>query len=144
MIDDSLSRRTIVYAGILGVIGIICGSVCAHGLDNLFLKWEYSPELIEKRLHQFDTGVRYHMIHTVALVAIAALPFGSPTVRRWVCRLLIGGIILFSGSLYALALTNNTKFGMITPLGGLCWILAWSSLLGMAHRFKNPHGHEES
>jgi uncharacterized membrane protein YgdD (TMEM256/DUF423 family) len=142
VIDDSLARRTIVYAGVLGVLGIICASLNAHGLENLLVKMEYSPEVIGKRLDQFDTGVRYHMLHTVALVAVAAIPFGSATVRRWVGRFMIAGIVLFSGSLYALVLTNRTEFGMITPVGGLCWILAWSALIGMAYRFKDPHRHE--
>lgn len=134
MIDDTVSRRAIFFAGILGVIGIIGGSFCAHGLDGLFVKWQYGPELVEKRLQQFDTGVRYHLIHTVALLGIAGVPFGSSAVRRWVCRFLILGIVAFSGSLYALALTNNPKFGMITPIGGLCWIAAWTLLIVMSHR----------
>jgi uncharacterized membrane protein YgdD (TMEM256/DUF423 family) len=144
VIDDSLGRRTIVYAGILGVIGIICGSLGAHGLDTILAKMEYSPELIEKRLAQFDTGVRYHMYHTVALVAISAIPFGSLAIRCWVGRFMIAGIFLFSGSLYALTLTNQTKFGMITPIGGLCWIIAWSGLIGMAYQGKYQHDQDSA
>lgn len=144
MIDETLSRRTIVYAGVLGVVGIIAASAGAHGLDNLFAKWEYGPELTEKRLAQFNTGVRYHMVHTVALIAIAAIPFGSPTVRRWTVRFMIAGIILFSGSLYLLALTNEPNYGMIAPLGGLCWIVGWCGLIGMAQRHKYPHRYEKA
>ncbi len=144
MIDDTLARRTIVSAGVLGVIGIICASLSAHGLNDLLVAMDYSPELIEKRLEQFDTGVRYHMLHTVALVAVTAIPVGSLTVRRWVGRLLIAGIFLFSGSLYLLVLTNRTAFGMITPIGGLCWILAWSALVGMGLRFKGSRQQEDS
>ncbi len=134
MIDDSLGRRTIAMAGVLGVVGIICGSMGAHGLDGILAKLHYSPELIEKRLQQFDTGVRYHMYHTVALVALAAIPFGSPDTRRWVGNFMVAGIVLFSGSLYALTLTNRTEFGMITPIGGLCWIIAWAGLIKMGYR----------
>ena len=142
--DDTFARRTILIAGILGAIGIICASISAHGLEDLLVKKDYSPELIEKRLDQFDIGVRYHLLHTVALVAVAAIPFGSPTIRRWVGRFMIAGILLFSGSLYALVLTNRTDFGMITPVGGLCWILAWSALMGMAYSVKSPHAREDS
>lgn len=124
-------------AGILGAIGIICGSMGAHGLDAILAKLQYSPELIEKRLQQFDTGVRYHMYHTVALVALATIPFGSPRIRCWVGRFMVAGIVLFSGSLYALTLTNETKFGMITPIGGLCWIIAWIGLIAMGYRRKH-------
>ena len=104
---------------------------------------EYGPELIEKRLDQFDVGVRYHLLHTVALVAVVAIPFGSPVVRRWVGRFMVAGIILFSGSLYALVLTNRTEFGMVTPIGGLCWIVAWSALMGMAYGIQPRDRQEE-
>lgn len=142
--DDTLARRTVLIAGIFGAVGIICASISAHGLENLLVEMAYSPELIEKRLDQFDIGVRYHLLHTVALVAVAAIPFGSPTIRRWVGRFMIAGILLFSGSLYALVLTNRTDFGMITPVGGLCWILAWSALMGMAYSVKSRHAREDS
>ena len=123
-----------MIAGILGAIGIVCASFSAHGLDNLLVNREYSPELVDKRLDQFDVGVRYHLLHTVALVAVAAVPFGSPTVRRWSSRFMIAGIVLFSGSLYALVLTNRTDFGMVTPLGVLWWIVGWIALIGLDGR----------
>jgi uncharacterized membrane protein YgdD (TMEM256/DUF423 family) len=141
--DNPLARRTILIAGILGAVGIVCASFSAHGLENLLVEMEYSPELIGKRLDQFDVGVRYHLLHTVALVAVAAVPFGSPTVRRWASRFMIAGIVLFSGSLYALVLTNRTGFGMVTPLGGLCWIVGWLALIGLARRSTAPHRSQE-
>ena len=128
----------VLAAGVLGMIGVSLGAMGAHGLEGVLEERNYSPELIEKRLQQFDTGVRYHMYHTIALLALAAIPFGSPTTLRWVSRLMIAGIFLFSGSLYALTLTNQTKFGMVTPLGGLSWIIAWAGLIVMGYRHKNP------
>ena len=136
MIDETLARKTIVYAAIAGATGVIAGSFGAHGLESFLADQGYSPELINKRLVQFNTGVRYHMYHAVALIALAAIPFGSPLVRRWVGRFLIAGIVLFSGSLYILVFANEPKFGMVTPFGGLCWIIGWSGLVGLTFRHK--------
>lgn len=134
MLDDSLSRRIIVYASVLGCSGVILGALGAHGLDTFLTNQGYAAELIPKRLAQFDTGVRYQLFHAVALLALAGLPYGSPASRSWVSRMFLLGVMLFSGSLYVLVFTNNTKLGMITPLGGLCWIVGWLLLLLVAKR----------
>ena len=163
MIDDSLSRRIIVYAGVTGALGVLLGAFSAHGLERVLSELvkqapietgQTAPietgqndlgepgdtdqieagqtEELKERLSQFDVGVRYHLIHSVALLALSAVPFGSPNSRRWVCRLFLLGIILFSGSLYALVLSNVTQLGMVAPLGGLCWIVGWLMLLQVA------------
>jgi uncharacterized membrane protein YgdD (TMEM256/DUF423 family) len=87
--------------------------------------------LIAKRLNQYDVGVRYHLLQSVMLLALAAVPFGSERWRRWALRFSLTGQILFSGSLYLLVLTNTPKLGMITPLGGLCLIFSWLMLIPM-------------
>jgi uncharacterized membrane protein YgdD (TMEM256/DUF423 family) len=132
VIDDPLSRRIIIYAAITGAFGVLLGALGAHGLGTLLAELGHDSDLIPKRLTQFDTGVRYHLLHSVALLALAAMPYGTPGSRRWVSRLFLLGIFLFSGSLYALVLSNVTQLGMITPLGGLCWILGWLMLLAVA------------
>ena len=155
MIDDSLSRRIIVYAGVSGALGVLLGAFSAHGLEDVLNDFVYTDlveagqtdlveaggtdptdagqiDLVDRRLSQFDVGVRYHLIHSVALLALSAVPFGSPTSRRWVCRLFVIGIFLFSGSLYALVLSNVPQLGMVTPLGGICWIVGWLMLLQVA------------
>ncbi len=71
----------------------------------------------------WNKAVLYHFVHALALLVLAALPARS---RR--CGLFIGGIVLFSGSLYLLALTNVKWLGAITPLGGLCFLAGWVSL----------------
>jgi uncharacterized membrane protein YgdD (TMEM256/DUF423 family) len=132
---DSLSRRIVVCAAISGALAVILGSIGAHGLDVFLENRGHSPELITKRLDQFDVGVRYHFYHTLALLALAALPHGSPThhgspaPRHWAFRMFLAGLLLFSGSLYLLVLTNTPMLGAITPIGGLCWIFAWLLLL---------------
>ncbi len=131
---DSLSRRIIVYAALSGALGVLVGAFGAHGLDSFLENQGHSPELVAKRLDQFDVGVRYHLIHALALLALAALPLGSVATRQWTCRLFLAGLLLFSGSLYALVLSNTPMLGAITPIGGLCWIFAWLMLVLVARR----------
>ncbi len=121
-----------MYAAISGALGVLLGALGAHGLGTLLADLGQDAELIPKRLSQFDTGVRYHLIHSVALLALAAMPLGTPRSRRWVSRLFVLGIFLFSGSLYALVISNVPQLGMVTPLGGLCWIFGWLMLLAVA------------
>lgn len=76
-------------------------------------------------LDAWNKAVLYHFVHAIALLALAL--FGN--VRRGVLWLLFGGIILFSGSLYTMALTNMRWLGAITPLGGLCFLAGWAWLI---------------
>ena len=136
MIDSSLARWILVAAAIMGATGVILGSISAHGLVKILESNEMPSELIEKRVDQFEVGVRYQMYHAIALLALAAAPVGNPKSRRLTAILFCFGTVLFSGSLYVLVLTNNPKFGAITPIGGLCWIIAWLSLCWVAFRRK--------
>ncbi len=113
-------------AGILGCLGVAAGAFGAHAL-----KTRLAPEL----LASFQTGVLYHLVHTLALavVAIAASQI-SPGLARWSGWLFISGIALFSGSLYLLALTGVRGFGAITPVGGLCFLAGWACLAVAAFR----------
>jgi uncharacterized membrane protein YgdD (TMEM256/DUF423 family) len=115
-------------------LGVLVGAFGAHGLDSFLENQGRSPEWVAKRLDQFDVGVRYHLIHALALLALAALPRGSVATRQWTCRLFLLGLLLFSGSLYALVLSNTPMLGAITPIGGLCWIFAWLMLVLVARR----------
>lgn len=134
---DELARRILTAAGILGALGVAIGAFGAHGLETQLAASDYSPELIQKRLTQFDTGTRYHLIHAVALLAVSALGNVKPSLRRMTAWLFSLGIVFFSGSLYLLVLTGQTKLGMITPIGGLMWISAWVTLAVAARRV-NP------
>ncbi|MFK8112691.1 MAG: DUF423 domain-containing protein [Rubripirellula sp.] len=134
MLDDSLSRRIIVYAAICGSSGVVLGALGAHGLENYLAGRGYDPESIAKRLDWFDTGARYQLVHAVALLALAGLPYGSPASRAWVSRLFVLGVLLFSGSLYGLTFSDYTKLGMVAPIGGLSWIAGWLLLLLVAKR----------
>ena len=80
----------------------------------------------------WNKAVFYHFIHAIALFVVAGVLNGTSRGVPW---LFIAGIVLFSGSLYAMALTNLRWFGVITPLGGLCFLAAWAWLvLSPLHR----------
>ncbi len=135
MIDDDLSRRILITASIAGASGVLLGALGAHGLADLLAWRGVESELIPKRVDQFNVGVRYHLVHTVALLALASVPFGKAKVRRWVARLFLAGLIFFSGSLYVLVLANLPMLGAITPIGGVLWIAAWVCLFFVAYKF---------
>jgi len=101
-------------------LAVALGAFGAHGLaDHL------SPE----RLQTWETAVRYQMYHALALLLLVSLPGRfCPGGCLWIARLLIAGVVLFSGSLYALVLLDLPLLGMVTPFGGLAWIVAWCGL----------------
>ncbi|MEN8161815.1 MAG: DUF423 domain-containing protein [Myxococcota bacterium] len=117
----SEARVWLVVAAVLGASGVGFGAGGAHGLRSLM-----APEY----LTTFETGVRYHLFHALAVLALAlaadrrtvALPAGLMTL----------GTVLFSGSLYALALGAPTRLGVVTPLGGVTLLLGWLALIRLA------------
>jgi uncharacterized membrane protein YgdD (TMEM256/DUF423 family) len=116
-----MSERVFAVAGaLLAFAAVAAGAFGAHAL-----KARLTPE----QLAVFDTGVRYHLAHALALFAAAwaysRWPGTAAGASGW---LFIAGIVLFSGSLYALALTGQRAFGAITPVGGLCFLAGWLAL----------------
>jgi uncharacterized membrane protein YgdD (TMEM256/DUF423 family) len=103
-----------------GALGVAGGAFGAHAL-----KARLSPEM----LAVFETGVRYHLIHALAILAVAwaGTRWASPaiTAAGW---LFVAGIFLFSGSLYALSLTGVRVLGAVTPFGGVAFIAGWMAL----------------
>jgi uncharacterized membrane protein YgdD (TMEM256/DUF423 family) len=126
--------RTFFLAGALaGLVGVAFGAFGAHGLRG-----RLSPEM----LAVFETGVRYQMYHALALMLTSALstlstrstlstisgrvvPGRAIAAAGW---LFLAGIVLFSGSLYLLAVTGITVLGAITPIGGVAFLLGWACL----------------
>ena len=99
-------------------IGVVLGAFAAHGLKS---------RLSADMLAVFRTGVEYQLIHSLGLVltGLAIVYLQSSPQLRWSGWSMLSGILLFSGSLYALSLTGIRSFGMITPIGGLFFITAW-------------------
>ena len=110
--------RLIRLGAIAMAFGVALGAFGAHAL-----KARLTPDV----LAIYETGVRYHLVHGLA-VFVAAWLAGEDQTRsaRLAGVLFIIGILVFSGSLYLLALTGIRGFGAITPLGGLAWIAAWT------------------
>lgn len=103
-------------AAIFGFLGVALGAFGAHGLHDLLMK--------NARLANWETAVHYHLVHAAVLVAISL----GKTVPRAAWWLFASGIIVFSGTLYLLALTNVRWLGAITPLGGLALLGGWAAL----------------
>jgi uncharacterized membrane protein YgdD (TMEM256/DUF423 family) len=112
-----------VFLGIGAIsagLAVALGAFAAHGL-----RARLSPEALQT----FETGARYHMYHALALLAVAwavtRWPGTAVSVAGW---LFIAGTLLFSGSLYLLAITGARMLGAITPVGGFAFILGWLAL----------------
>jgi uncharacterized membrane protein YgdD (TMEM256/DUF423 family) len=111
---------------LLAGLAVAAGAFGAHAL-----KQRLSTDL----LAVFETGVRYQMYHALALVVLAlAMDRWSNPGLQWTAGLWLSGIVLFSGSLYALSLTGVRGLGAVTPLGGLCFLLGWGLLVWEAWR----------
>jgi len=91
-------------------------------------------------LNTFQTGVQYHMYHTLALFGIGLLMLNFPasSLLRISAYLMMTGIFLFSGSLYLLSITGIRWLGAITPLGGLCFLAAWALIVWFAAKQQFP------
>ncbi len=122
-------------AAVNGFLAVAAGAFAAHGLKNII-----TPEM----LTIFETGARYHMYHALALLAVSWLSSIRPgAAAAWSGRLFLVGIVLFSGSLYAYALTGARVLAMITPIGGTAFLAGWACLLVAAGRVTDSHGGEE-
>jgi uncharacterized membrane protein YgdD (TMEM256/DUF423 family) len=106
---------------VLAGAGVALGAFGAHGLRSLV-----TPE----RLAVFETGVRYQVIHALAILAAAWAAHTAPhaAAPRWAGALFAAGVLLFSGSLYLLVWTGVTAWGAVTPFGGLAFLAGWVAL----------------
>ena len=111
------NRLAINGAGFLGFSGVLLGAFGAHALRNVLERLGTAQV--------WQTGVFYHLVHSVVLLVLA----GWRPLPRLSYLLFLCGVVVFSGSLYALALTNFRWFGAIAPLGGLGMLLGWLSLV---------------
>ena len=103
-------------------LAVIIGAFGAHGLRERLDAYSTSV---------YETAVMYHFFHALGLLVVSLMPkLGYVTNRQanWVCALLLAGVVLFSGSLYLLAITRVPTFGAITPFGGVAFIAGWITL----------------
>ncbi len=119
------------WTGIAGAalgFAVMLGAFGAHGLRG---------KLDAYSMGVYERAVLYHFIHALGLLVVSALPkLGviTESAGTWICALLAAGIVIFSGSLYVLAISGVRTFGAITPIGGLAFIAGWLLLALAAFR----------
>lgn len=124
-------RLWLSLCAISGFIAVVAGAFGAHALAN---------RLSETDLSAFETGVQYHLIHSLALGIVAALSAqaslspGPLSVAGWA---FVAGILMFSGSLYFLGLTGSRALVLITPIGGLAFLVGWAALFWAASQLNS-------
>ena len=116
-----MSKTILMTASVFLALAVILGAFGAHGLK---------PHLSAEMIQTYKTGVEYHFYHALGLLLIGVLAISFPSdLLKWSAIFLSAGIVLFSGSLYVLAVTGIKVLGAVTPLGGLSFIAGWVLLL---------------
>lgn len=121
-----MDRLFLALGGLNALIAVGCGAFAAHGLRS-----RVGPEMVAV----FETGARYQMYHGLGLVLVGLLalhrPSGLLAAAGW---LHLAGILIFSGSLYALVLSGVRGLGAITPVGGVAFLVGWALFVAAALR----------
>lgn len=126
-----LARGCLVAGAVLMAMGVMLGAFGAHGLQG---------QLSAQRLASFQTGVQYHMLHALGLLAVGLVASitGPSGPLRWSARLMLAGIAFFSGSIYLMTAGAPRWLGMVAPVGGVSFMAAW--LLLAWHAFSARQG----
>ncbi|MFK4753924.1 MULTISPECIES: DUF423 domain-containing protein [Oceanospirillaceae] len=114
------ARMTLMLAAIAGFLGVALGAFGAHGLKD---------HLTPPMMTVYQTAVDYHLLHAAVLLGLGVWQLQQPQV--WLNRaalFMVLGLLLFCGSLYAMVLLNIRMLGMITPIGGVSWLIGWGLL----------------
>lgn len=113
-----LARRCIVAGAVLMALGVMLGAFGAHVLQ---------AQLGPKQLSSFQTGVHYHLLHSLGLLAVGLVARATPERARlrWSARLMLAGIVFFSGSIYLMTAGAPRWLGMVAPVGGVSFMAAW-------------------
>lgn len=133
-----MPKTYLLIAAISGFLAVALGAFGAHGLRE---------KLSAEMLAVYQTGVQYHFYHALALLAVAVLLMLTPqsallsstlpsSLLKWSGNLFAVGIVIFSGSLYVLAITGVRWLGAITPIGGVAFLAGWICLALAAWNFK--------
>ena len=116
-----IAKTYLIIAAVSGLIAVTIGAFGAHGLKG---------RIDEDLMIVYQTGVQYHFYHTFALLVVSLLLIQFPNISllKWSGILFIAGTLIFSGSLYVLAISGVRWLGAITPIGGLAFIAGWTCL----------------
>ena len=125
------ARIFLVFGSLALLLAVAMGAFGAH-----LLKTRLAPEMMAV----YETAVHYHFYHALGLLVVGLLALHVPAAALlgWVGGLMAAGLILFCGSLYTLSLSDVRGLGMITPVGGLAFIMAWLLLAAAVWRAKPP------
>jgi len=112
------TKSLLISGSILMALAVAFGAFGAHVVQEML-----SPD----RFEVYQTAVEYHFYHALGLILLGGISLHLPdsAMLRWSGRMLLAGILIFSGSLYLLTLTDTGWFGAITPIGGLAFIAGW-------------------
>lgn len=119
-----MNNKHIIIAATMGALGVALGAFGAHGLKQII-----TPQLLET----YKTGIFYHLIHSVVLLAISLNSKFNLTRPFY---FILSGIILFSFSLYVYTISGITAFAMITPIGGVSLIIGWLLIIFSIYKYK--------
>ncbi|MDZ7754256.1 MAG: DUF423 domain-containing protein [Gammaproteobacteria bacterium] len=115
----------LLAGAICAFLAVALGAFGAHGLSQ-----RIDADLLEV----YHTAVDYHMFHSLGLVAVGLLQRHTPSsAARWAGALFLAGIVVFSGSLYVLAVSGVRQLGMVTPVGGVAFLAGWIVFAFAAH-----------
>lgn len=114
-----MSTRFVIIGALMGFLAVAAGAFGAHGLRET---------LSEQDLTIYQTAVTYQMYHALALILYGLLARGWQDAPSWPGLALLAGIVIFSGSLYLLVFTGVRKWGMVTPIGGLAFLIGWAGI----------------
>ncbi len=128
-----LARGCLVAGAALMAVGVLLGAFGAHGLQG---------QLSPRQLASFQTGVQYHMLHAVGLLAVGLVAgvTGESASLRWSARLMLAGIVFFSGSIYLMTAGAPRWLGMVAPVGGVSFMAAWALLAWHAYSVRQDSG----
>ncbi len=127
-----MARTILCLGSVLGLLAVAAGTFGAHGLEG---------RANSEALHWFNTGQEYHMYHALAILGCGWLVGGGAPRRTmaavWCFTI---GVVIFSGSLYVMTLTGWRWLGMITPIGGVLFLVGWVMLLSVALSMSRGRG----
>ena len=112
------ARPLIAAGALLAFLGVVLGAFGAHALK---------PRIDAELFAVYQTGVQYHLVHAIGIILVGILANGLP-ISKWLPIAgwtMVGGVLVFSGSLYGLSLTGMRAVGAITPVGGVALLVAW-------------------
>lgn len=118
-------KAMLIAGGLFCGTAVMLGAFAAHGLKKMI-----TPQM----LAVFETGVQYQFYHGIALMIFALVAMRGVTLK-WTGLFAMMGVLLFSGSLYLLALTSIKWVGFITPIGGLCMVTCWVLFIKQVAKF---------